>query len=103
MLETGKDAAPNRSVLCAGRRLVSRLRGAHVHFILEAFQARRELEANSALAPFAVFDSHILGDKGDVSGLANELVLFRAGFWRDEREVRGAFRLVDGYETAAVL
>src|SRR5260370_38576989 len=103
MLETGKDAAPNRRVLCAGRRLVSRLRGAHVHFILGAFQGRRELEANPALAPFAVFDNHILGDKGDVSGLANELVLFRAGFWRDEGEVRGAVRRGDGYETAAGL
>src|SRR5713101_721258 len=95
--ETGKDAAPNRSVLCAGRRLVSRLRGAHVHLILEALQARRELEANSALAPFAVLDNHILGDKGDVSGLADELVLFRAGFWRDEGEVRGAVGRGDGY------
>src|SRR6266851_1113388 len=95
--ETGKDAAPNRSVLCAGRRLVSRLRGAHVHLILEALQARRELEANSALAPFAVLDNHILGDKGDVSGLADELVLFRAGFWRDEGEVRGTVGRGDGY------
>src|SRR5467141_252709 len=103
ILETGKDATPDWSVLCAGRRWVRWLRGAHVHLILEALQARRELEANAALVPFAVFGNHILGYKGDVCGLADELVLFRAGFRSDEGEVRGAVRRGDGYEPTARL
>src|SRR5713101_2968849 len=95
--EAGEHTAPNRRVLCAGRGWVSRMRGAHLHLILEALQARRELEANSALAPFAELGNQIFGDKGDVSGLANELVLFRAGFWRDDGEVRGAVGRGKGY------
>src|SRR6266851_1473930 len=101
--KAGKDAAPNRSVLCAGSRWVRRLRGAHVHLIFEAFQARRELEANSALGPFAVLGNHILGDKGDRHGPANELDLFRAGVRCDEGEVRGAVGRGDGYETTVGL
>src|SRR6266571_840663 len=69
--ETSKDAAPNRSVLCAGSRWVRRLRGAHVDLIFEAFQPRRELEANSALGPFAVLGNHILSYKSDRHGPAN--------------------------------
>src|SRR5260370_422503 len=95
--EAGEHAAPNRRVLCVGRRRVRRMRGAHLHFILEALQARRKLEANSALAPFAELDDQIFGDKGDLCGLADELVLFRAGFWRDESEVRGTVGRGDGY------
>ena len=72
-------------------------------FILETLQARRELETDAALAPFAVLGNYILGDESDVRGLADELALFRAGFWRDEREVRGAVGRSDGYETAAGL
>ena len=90
ILEASKDAAPNRSVLRGGRRCVRQMRSAHVDFILETLQARRELETDAALAPFAVLGNYILGDESDVRGLADELALFRAGFWRDEREVRGA-------------
>src|SRR6266566_1703244 len=72
--------------------------GAHVDLVLEAFQARRELEANPALAPFAVLGNYILGDKGDRHGPANELVLFRTGLRRDEREVRRTIGGSDGYE-----
>src|SRR5713226_9293374 len=79
------------------------MRDAYVHLILEALQARRELKANSALAPFAVLGNHILGDKGDRRGPADELDLFRAGFRRDEREVRGAVGRGDGYKTTAGL
>src|SRR5438309_4792446 len=75
------------------------MRGAHVHLILEAFQARRELEANPALAPFAVLGNHILGDKGDRHGPADEFVLLRAGLRCDERKVRRAIGRGDGYET----
>ncbi len=74
------------------------MRGAHVHLILEALQARRELEANSALAPFAVLGDYIFGDKGDRHGPADELVLLGAGLRLDEREVRGAIGGRDGYE-----
>src|SRR5258708_6161236 len=45
--------------------------GAHVHVILQALQARRELAANSPLAPLAELDKQIFGDKGDVLGLDN--------------------------------
>src|SRR5260370_9332861 len=99
MLEAGKDAAPNGGVLRAGHRWVRRMRGAHVHLILETFQAWRELKANSALGPFAVLGKHILGDKGDRRGPANKLGLFRAGLRRDEREVRGAVGRGHGYQT----
>ena len=76
------------------------MRGTNVHFILEAFQPRRELEANAALAPFAVLGNYILGDKGDRHGPANEFVLFRAGLRRDERKVRCAVGRSHGYEAA---
>src|SRR6266567_898524 len=101
--KTGKDPAPNGGVLCAGRRRVRRLRCAHVHLILEALQAGRELEANSPLGPFAVLGNHILGDKGDRHGPANELELFRAGVRRDEGEVRSAVGRGDGDRATAGL
>src|SRR5712671_1553167 len=69
ILEAGKDAAPNGSVLRGGRRRVRGMRGAHLDLILQAFQARRELETNSTLAPFAVLRNHIFGNKGDRHGL----------------------------------
>src|SRR4029077_1409821 len=97
--ETGKDAAPDGSVIRGGRRLVRWLGGTHVDFILQALQSRRELEANAALAPFAVLGNHIFGDKGNRHGPANELVLFGAGLGCDEREVCGAVRRGNGYET----
>src|SRR6267142_1336407 len=75
------------------------MRRAYVHLILEAFQPWRELKANSALGPLAVLHNHILGDEGDRCGPANELVLFRARLWRDEREVRSAVGRGHGYET----
>src|SRR6266699_2155559 len=103
VLKTGKDATPNRSMLRAGRRGIRRLRSAHLHPILEAFQARRELKANSALGPFAILGNHILGDKGDRRGPADELGLFRARLRRDEREVRGAVGRGDGYKPRARL
>ena len=71
-----------------------------MHFILEAFQPRRELEANSAFAPFAVLGNHILDDEGDRHRPANEFVLFRAGLRRDERKVRCAVGRGHGYEAA---
>src|SRR5260370_27273232 len=95
--EAGEHTAPNRRVLCAGCGWVSRMRGAHLDLILEALQARRKLKANPALAPFAELGNQIFGDKGDVSGLANELVLFRARLRRDEGEVRGAVGRGNGY------
>src|SRR5258708_1171210 len=103
ILEARKDAAPNRSGLCAGRGGVHRLRSAHLHLILEAFEAWREVEANSVLGPFAVLGNHIFGDEGDRGGPANELALFRAGLRRDESEVRGAVGRGDGYETTVGL
>src|SRR5229473_3913363 len=103
ILEASKDTAPNRSGLCAGRGGVRRLQSAHLHLILEAFEARRKVEANSSFGPFAVFGNHILGDKGDGRKPANELALFRAGFRRDESEVRGAVGRGDGYETTVGL
>src|SRR5438034_11593980 len=87
-------------MLRAGRRWVRRMRGAHVHLILEALQARRELEANSAVCPFAGRGNYILGDKGDRYGPANKLVLFRAGLRCDERKgCRGGGRR-NGYKAA---
>src|SRR5260370_355031 len=83
ILEASKDAAPNRSGLCAGRGGVHRLRSAHLHLILEALEAWREVEANSVLGPFAVLGNHIFGDEGDRGRPANELALFRAGLRRD--------------------
>src|SRR5437879_13651596 len=74
------------------------MRSTHLHLILEALQARSELEANSAIAPLAVLGNYILGDKGDWHGPANELVLFRARLRRDERKVRRAIGRSDGYE-----
>src|SRR6267378_3853102 len=79
------------------------MRRAYVHLILEAFQPWRELKANSALGPLAVLHNHILGDEGDRCGPANELVLFRARLWRDEREVRSAGGRGHGYETPVKL
>src|SRR5437870_13749551 len=70
-----------------------------MHFILEAFQPWRELKANSALGPFAVFHNHILSDKRDRRRPANELVLFRAGLRRDQRKVCGAVRRGNGHKT----
>src|SRR2546430_5820278 len=76
------------------------MRGAHVDLVLQAFQPRRELEANSAFAPFAVLGNYILGDEGDRHRPANEFVLFRAGLRRDERKVRRAVGRGHGYEAA---
>src|SRR3989442_8907598 len=90
-------------MLRARRRGVRRLRSAHLHLILEAFQARREVEANSALGPLAVLGNHILGDKGDRRRPADELGLFRAGLRRYECEVRRAVGRGDGYKTTTGL
>src|SRR5260370_33175191 len=95
ILEASKDPAPNGSVLRTGRGWVRRLRSAYLHLILEAFEARREIEANSSFSPFAVFGNHIFGYKVDRGGTANEFDRVRAGLRCAKCEVGGAVCLAD--------
>src|SRR5437879_2610540 len=69
-------------------------------FVLQALQTRRELEAHAALAPFSVFRNYIFGDKSNRHGPANEFELFRTGFRRYKRKVRGTVGRSDSYKTA---
>src|SRR5713226_3388580 len=71
--------------------------------MLEALQARRKLEANSALAPFAELGEHIFSDEGNLGGPANELALLGVGLRRAQCQVRSAVRRGDGYPAAARL
>ena len=50
------------------------------------------VEANPALAPFAKLGGDIFGDKNNLRGPANELVLCRIGIGRDQRQDRRAVR-----------
>jgi len=62
-----------------------------------------ELEADAALAPFAVLGDDIFGDEGDLGVLADEVELWRAGLRGDEGEVGGAVGRSDGDPAAARL
>src|SRR5689334_24105655 len=69
--------------------------------ILEATEARIDREANAARAPFAEFGEDIFGDKRDLCGPADQLVLLGIALGRDEGEVRGAVGRRDGNEIAS--
>src|SRR5271168_616661 len=101
VLEACEDAAPDGGVVRGGG--VGGRSGAWVDLVLKAFEAGRELEADTALAPFAVFGDDVFGDEGDLRGLADEIALFRAGLGGDECEVGGAIGRGDGDQAAAGL
>ena len=60
-------------------------------------------ESNPALAPFAELGGDIFGDKNNLCGPANELVLCRIGIRRDQRQHRRAIRRRDRYPALAGL
>ena len=60
--------------------------------ILDPPQPRNMTKANSALSPLAVGRHDIFGHKRDRRGLADQLVLVRVGFRRDQGEHGGAVR-----------
>ena len=99
--KAGEDATPNRRMIFGLRRRLSRTRCAHGHRILEALQTRREGKAHAARAPFTELGENIFGDKSDLRGPANELVLLGIALRDGERQVRGTVGRRDGYKTAA--
>src|SRR5690242_11092135 len=68
--------------------------------ILEATEARIDREANAARAPLAEFGEHIFGDKRDLCGPADELVLLGIALGGHECEVGAAIGGRNGDETA---
>src|SRR5271163_2690643 len=110
ILEAGEYTAPDRCLIfgvwravVARRGVLRRSRGRSAEFVFETLQARREIEANSALGPFDVFREYVFGDKGNPGGPADELVLWRLGFRCDKCEVGGAIRRSDRYPALAGL
>ena len=54
-------------------------------------------KANSSLSPLGVSGHDIFRHKGDRRGLADQFVLFRVGFRRDQGKHRGAMRRRNTY------
>ena len=98
-----EHSSPNRRRLSGRYRRVRRTPGRNPHLILEAFQARRILKANPALPPFLELGHDVFGDKSNVCGPSNQLVLFRVGLGRHQRQVRSAFGRGNGYPAASGL
>ena len=65
--------------------------------ILDTPETRNMTKANSALSPLTVGRHDIFRHKGDRRGLADQLVLIRVGFRRDQRKHGGAVRRRNSY------
>jgi len=103
ILETGKNATPNRRLLGDGPDGVRGVGGTRVNFVFETLEAGGELKEDAALAPFAVLGDDVFCDEGDLGGLADEAVLVGAGLGSDECEIGGAVGRGDGEPAAARL
>ena len=65
--------------------------------ILDALQARRILKADAVPGPFLKLGRDVFGDKNNLGGAADELVLLRLGLGNNKRKDRAAVRRGDGY------
>jgi hypothetical protein len=82
------DAAPDRRFLTEQRRFGGSCAANLTRFGIEldAAQARRVIEANSAVGPFLIFGEDVFGDKRQARGAADEFEVERVGLRCDQRE-----------------
>src|SRR5258708_21144393 len=72
-----------------------------MHRIFQTLESRVNQEAHAARAPCGELGTHVLRDKRDLRGPANEFVLLRLALRSNKREVGRAVGRRDRYETAA--